>query len=154
MLVARVELAELFNRFADALDTKDWSKLDGFYADDAVGEFVMDPVSPPIVLNGADAIVAFASAMIGSPEIVTQHILGNFSATIDGDTADARVYMRNHHAGVGPRAGQFQESIGTFSARFVRNGDGWLCTWWEERIFHHLGDGAELFAPEIAQSQG
>ena len=154
MLVARVELSELFNRFADALDTKEWDKLDGFYADDAVGEFRMDAVSPPIVLNGAPAILGFARQMIGSPEIVTQHMLGNFSATIDGDTAEARVYMRNHHAGVGPRAGQFQESIGTFSGRFQRSGDGWVCTWWEERIFHHLGDGAELFAPEIAQGQG
>ena len=26
MLVARVELSELFNRFADALDTKEWDK--------------------------------------------------------------------------------------------------------------------------------
>jgi hypothetical protein len=154
VLAARVELAERFNRYSDALDRKEWELLDGFFADDAVGEFVIDTSQPPMVLQGAPAIVAFARAMIGSPEIVTHHMLGNFSASIDGDRAEAKVYMRNHHAGVGPRAGQFQESLGTFSGRFERAGDGWVCTWWEERIFHNLGDGAELFAPEIAQQGG
>lgn len=152
VLAARAELAELFNRYADALDTKQWDLLEGFYADDAVGEFRMDAESPPLVLNGAAAILGFARQMIGSPEIVTHHMLGNFSATVEGGTALAKVYMRNHHAGVGPRVGQFQESLGTFSGRFTRTDDGWLCTWWEERIFHHLGDGAELFAPEIRQA--
>ena len=153
VLVARAELVELFNRYADALDSKQWDMLEGFYADDAVGEFRMDAESPPLVLNGAAAIVGFARQMISSPELVTHHMLGNFSAAIEDDTAEAKVYMRNHHAGVGPRAGQFQESLGTFSGRFERTPEGWLCTWWEERIFHHLGDGAELFAPEMQQAR-
>jgi hypothetical protein len=148
----RIVLAELFNRYADALDSKRWDLLDGFFADDAVGEFRMDRHADPFVIDGGAAIAGFAQQMVGSPEVVTHHMLGNFSATIDGDTASAKVHMRNHHAGVGPRAGLFQESLGSFSGRFRRAGDGWVCTWWEEWIFVNLGDGEALFAPEIAAS--
>jgi hypothetical protein len=149
----RVALAEMFNLYADALDAKQWDMLDGFYSDDAIGEFRIAPDQPPIVLNGGKAIVGFAAAMIGSPEVVTHHFLGNFSATIEGDTAEAKVYMRGYHGGIGPREGNFQESLGTFSGRFERVAEGWRCTYWEERIFLSLGDGAALFAPEISQSQ-
>lgn len=146
----RIALAEMFNRYADALDLKQWELLDGFFSDDAVGEFRVDKDAEPFLIEGGTALAGFASQMIGSPELATHHMLGNFSATFDGDTATAKVHMRNHHAGVGPRAGQFQESLGTFTGRFVRDGEEWRCTWWQEWIFVNLGDGAALFAPEIA----
>ena len=90
---------------------------------------------------------AFAQQMIGSDEIATQHLLGNFSATIDGDSAFATVRMRNYHAGRGPRAGLHQESVGHYAGRFRRTSDGWRCNWWQEEIYIMLGDAA-LFTPE------
>jgi hypothetical protein len=151
-VVDRVAVAEQFNRFADALDRKDWGLLTDFFAEDAVGEFkARDPRMETIRISGRAGLDDFARRMIGSPEIVTQHLLGNFSATIEGDTAEASVRMRAYHAGLGPRQGLFEESIGHYAGRFVRTAEGWRCCWWEEEIYVMLGDPA-LFAPEVGGS--
>ena len=148
----RIAITEMFNRFADALDRKQWDLLDDFYAEDAVGEFKSrDPRMDPILITGRASLIDFARRMIGSPEIVTQHLLGNFSATIEGDTAEASARMRGYHAGVGPRQGLFEESIGHYAGRFERTADGWRCRWWEEDIYIMLGDPS-LFAPEVGNA--
>jgi hypothetical protein len=144
----RIVLNEMFNRFADALDLKQWDLLDGFFTDDAAGEFKDRAGTMDFKIDGAANIVGFAERMIGSPEIATQHLMGNFSATIDGDEARASVRMRNMHHGVGPRAGLQQESLGHYAGKFRRTGEGWRCYWWEEEIYLNLGDPA-LFAAEM-----
>jgi ketosteroid isomerase-like protein len=149
----RVAIAELFNRYMDALDRKDWDLLLDVFTEDATARVTFPfPGVPAQEFAGRDAIIGFASAMVGSSEIATQHLVGNFSATFDGDTAEAKVRMRNHHAGVGPRAGLFQESIGAFGGTFVRTAAGWRCSHWYEDIWVNLGDGESLFAPEIGGS--
>jgi predicted enzyme related to lactoylglutathione lyase len=149
-----IAISELFNRFADALDRKEWNLLEDFYADNAVGEFKSrDPRMQPIVISGRENLIDFARRMIGSPEIVTQHLLGNFSARIEGGAAEATARMRGYHAGVGPRQGLFEESIGHYAGRFERTPDGWRCRWWEEDIYIMLGD-PRLFAPELGDPGG
>ncbi|HEY6530859.1 MAG TPA: nuclear transport factor 2 family protein, partial [Acidimicrobiales bacterium] len=144
----RIVLNEMFNTYADALDRKEWELLDGFFTDEALGEFrSRDPRMQPFEIAGGTNIVDFARQMIGSPEIITQHLLGNFSATIDGDTASASARMRAYHHGIGPREGLFEESIGHYAGRFRRSPEGWRCEWWEEDIYVMLGDPM-LFAPE------
>jgi SnoaL-like domain len=148
-VVDHIALADLFNLYADALDRKQWDLLDDFFADDAVGEFkARDPRMDTITIAGREGLVDFARRMIGSPEIVTQHLFGNFSARIDGDTAEASVRVRGYHAGVGPRQGLFEESIGHYAGSFGRTEHGWRCRRWEEEIYIMLGDPA-LFAPEL-----
>jgi hypothetical protein len=145
----RIALEELFNRFADALDRKEFEKLADFFSEGAVGEFkARDPRMQPMVITGRQNLIEFARRSIGSPEIVTQHLLGNFSARIDGDTAEASSRMRGYHAGQGPREGLFEESIGHYAGRFERTSEGWRCNWWEEEIYIMLGD-PRLFAPEF-----
>jgi hypothetical protein len=147
----RIALQERFNRFADALDRKQFDLLDGFFTDDAVGEFKDRAGTMDFEITGAKNIVGFARKMIGSDEIATQHLMGNFSATIEGDAAFATVRMRNYHHGVGPRAGLSQESVGHYAGRFRRTGEGWQAYWWQEEIYVNLGDAA-LFAPETGNA--
>jgi hypothetical protein len=147
----RIALHERFNRFADALDRKQFDLLDGFFTDDAVGEFKDRAGTMDFEITGAENIVGFARKVIGSDEIATQHLMGNFSATIDGDAAFATVRMRNYHHGVGPRAGLSQESVGHYAGRFRRTGEGWQAYWWQEEIYVNLGDAA-LFAPETGNA--
>jgi hypothetical protein len=144
----RIVINEMFNRYSEALDRKEWGLLDGFFADDAVGEFSSQDGSMDFEITGGPAIVEFARRMIGSPDIVTQHLMANFSAAIDGDTATASTKMRAYHHGIGPREGLFEESIGHYAGRFRRTPTGWECTWWEERIYIMLGDPM-LFAAEV-----
>jgi ketosteroid isomerase-like protein len=146
----RIALNEMFNRFADALDRKQWDLLDEFFTDDAVGEFKDRSGSMDFELTGGPNIAGFAQKMLSTPEIATQHLLGNFSATLDGDSAFATARMRNFQHGVGPRAGLSQESIGHFAGHFRRTPDGWRCHWWQEEIYINLGDPA-LFAPEVGE---
>jgi hypothetical protein len=54
------------------------------------------------------------------------------------------------HHGLGPRSGQFYESMAVQPTRLVRTPEGWRITYHEWNISVKLGDMAELFAPEIA----
>ena len=110
----RIVLNEMFNRYSEALDRKEWNLLEGFFADDAVGQFSSQDGQMDFEISGGANIVEFARSMIGSPELVTQHLMANFSAAIDGDTATASTKMRAYHHGIGPREGLFEESIGHY----------------------------------------
>jgi hypothetical protein len=148
-----IALHEMFNRFTDALDHKRWDLLEGFFTDDAVGQFKDRAGTMDFEIAGGANIAGFARKMVGSPEIATQHLTGNFSATVEGDSAFATARMRNYHHGIGPRAGLTQESIGHYAGRFRRTDEGWCCHWWQEEIYINLGDPA-LFAPEIGDAAG
>jgi ketosteroid isomerase-like protein len=138
-LTDREAIAELFNRYADALDFKRWDLLEEVYTEDATGDF-----PPHFRLEGRAAIIDFVRTVLGTEEIATHHMWGNLSVSVDGDTAQAAVRMRAYHGGVGRREGLFEESLGTFSGRFRRTPSGWRCCQFEEQILVMLG-GAEVF---------
>jgi hypothetical protein len=136
----RVEIAQLFNQYANALDYKQWALLEDIFTDDATADWPASGTS-----EGRTEIIAFIKRALETDEIVTHHMWGNFSAAIYGDTAEAVVHMRAHHVGVGCRIGKFKESLGTFRARLERTPSGWRFNFWEERILVALGS-QDLFA--------
>lgn len=137
----RTALAELFNLYADALDSKQWPRLERFFTADATADFPVDTRC-----NNRREIVDFIKGALATDEIVTHHMFGNFSARFDGNTAEASVHMRAYHGGVGPRQGLFEESLGSFEGRFARTVDGWRCSYLRENIFIMLGS-ADVFNP-------
>ena len=145
----RIALEELFNRFADVLDRKEFEKLADFFTEGAVGEFkARDPRMQPMVITGRQDLIEFARRSIGSPEIVTQHPPGTFSARIDGDTAEESSRMRGYDAGQGREGFLFEESIGHYARTIRRTSEGWRCNWWKEEIYIMLGD-PRLFVLEF-----
>src|SRR5262249_6794881 len=103
----RLDIIELFNRYAAALDDRTWDQLRQFYTPDATAE---QPQGSPLLV-GPEAIVGMISAAIDwlGP---TLHLLSNYIVTVDGDRAEASCYVRGYHAGRGEHADKFQETLG------------------------------------------
>lgn len=136
-----IAIAELFNLYADALDAKEWHLLESVFAEDATADFPVDQAC-----LSRKEIISFIKAALATDEIVTHHMFGNLSVSFREDTAEASVRMRAHHAGVGPREGLYEESLGSFSCRFVRTANGWRCCHLREEIYVMLG------SPEVFQA--
>ena len=148
---ARLALIDLFNRYCDALDMRDWDRLRGYFTDDAVlvARMVERGVRGPAIneVAGAEAIIGMIRTMwtnVGS----THHFVTNHSlAVAPGDrSAKGTCYLRAYHAGDGPKAGQFEESLALFDFEAVKAGGDWKVRRWDEGIFVMLGTD-QVFGP-------
>ncbi len=122
------EIAELCARYTTALDTKDWPLLESCFADAPVF------VHPGGRLAGFAAILARTSAAL-TPLDRTQHLLGNVTAEIDGDTARCRCYFQAQHVRHGTAGGETYLIAGQYADRLVRTERGWRIT---ERVQTYL----------------
>jgi ketosteroid isomerase-like protein len=138
-----LDIADVFNRYAAALDDKRWDRLAELYTPDATAEHPEG--SPPLI--GPAAIVAMISSALDwlGPTLLS---LTNHVAAICGDHADASCYVRAYHAGRGEHADEFEETLGRFSAKLVRTPNGWRFTHFVERIIAILGT-TEIFNPSL-----
>jgi hypothetical protein len=141
----RLAVEDVVRRYIEIVDTKAWDRFDEVVTDDTVARWTAESA-----VQGRDALVSATRHMVGSDEIVTFHHVAVMSPVIDGDRAEVTARVRAMHYGLGPRAGQFYESLAVQPTELVRTPAGW-------RISHHswdisvkLGSLEELFAPEIA----
>jgi SnoaL-like domain len=132
-LADRQAITDVFNRYVDALDYKRWSDLDLMLEPDATASWFQNQWSQ----SGREEIIKFIRSWV--EEVKTHHILGNYTATINGDTAEGSCRVRAHHAGVGERAHLYEETLGVFSARFIRRGDEWRIVHFNEELMVMLG---------------
>jgi ketosteroid isomerase-like protein len=122
----RFEIAEVVYRYSTALDTRDWALLrevftaDGVYRMGVRGEF-----------TGPDAIAEKLQEVLGRLQ-ATQHLIGNPTIDVDGDTARCTSYVRAQHYRTGhDTGGNTLDMGGTYVDRLVRTADGW-------RIAHRI----------------
>jgi len=107
----RVELHELFARYAYCIDTCDWPGLVDIFTADA--EFTVDVLN--VHMRGVDEIIHFMAEVADHP--VAHHITNVFAdATADGAVSHGRLM------GVG-RNGRV--STGHYRDEVVRTADGW-----------------------------
>ena len=144
----KLDIIELFNRYAAAMDEKNWDALSALYIPDATAE---QPIGAP-VLKGRKAIVGMIGAAIDwlGP---THHMLGNYIVSVDGDRAEGSCYVRGHHAGAREHAGKWQETLGKLSAKLVRTPEGWRFAAFFEEITVSLGT-SEIFNPALMPGGG
>ena len=145
VLVDQLAVTDVLVRYFELVDAKDWNRMHEVFTDDTTTRWTADSL-----VEGRDSIVGAMRHMIGSDEIVTYHHVASMAPVIEGDTADVTARVRAMHHGVGPRAGQFYESLGVQPTRLVRTRDGWRIQHHEWQISVMLGNREELFAPEIA----
>jgi hypothetical protein len=114
----RAEIYELFNRYADAVAGREWTLLDEVFTEDVTSKW---PGSADI--EGRAALVRRIRDSI--ERTYETHVLGNYTATIDGD--DAEVSVRVRITGIGARdpSRLRQKLLGLFRARLVRTQKGW-----------------------------
>ncbi|WP_433521491.1 nuclear transport factor 2 family protein [Nocardia pseudovaccinii] len=136
----RFAITDVVNRYAELMDAKAWDDFAEVFAADTVAR------RGPAIMEGAATIVAAMRQHVGSPEIKTQHFVGNFTPRIDGDGATASVPVRAMHAGTGRRAGLHYEVQGNQFTTFRRTADGWRITEYTWDLVVALGDASALFA--------
>jgi ketosteroid isomerase-like protein len=129
----RLDVADLVNAYAEALDRRDWSALDEVFTADVVADY-----NGQYSLTGRHAVTDMIRTYL-DPCGPTQHLLGNHRVTVDGDRARLSVKMRVHHIGAGDRAGFTYECFGWYHAEAVRTSARWRIETWRQEVTAELG---------------
>ena len=126
------EITRLCYRYGAALDDRDWAALRTCFTDDAVTEY-----AGLGQFEGYAAIQGVCRTALG-PLDRSQHLIGNVTAEVDGDTATARCYLHAQHVRTGTPGGDLYMLAGRYTDRLVRSPEGWrfvhrrLETWWTD----------------------
>jgi hypothetical protein len=142
----KLDIIELFNRYAACLDERRWDRMVKLYTADATAE---QPEGSPL-LHGPEAIVGMIGTALDwlGP---THHALSNHIVEVAGDRAEASCYVRGYHAGAREHADKAQETLGKLSAKLVRTTEGWRFAEFLEQITLSLGS-PEIFNPNLMPS--
>jgi len=143
---------DLMNRYAHALDMRDWALFAALFTEDAVftaqqyGENAVQG-EDFMALSGRELIVG-SIRTIWEGLSATHHMLANHMVELapDGLSARASCYLRAHHVGNRERAHLFEESLGRFDFTTVCEGGAWKIAAMKENIFVILGT-QDAFAP-------
>jgi len=118
VLLDRQDIAEVCMRYMAALDAKDWDLLRSCFADSPVF------VHPGGQLDGWDEILTRTSTAL-APLTMTQHLLGNILARVDGDTARCSSYFHAQHLRTGTPGGELYVIAGRYDDALVRTAGEW-----------------------------
>lgn len=114
----RQAIIDVLNTYAACLDARDWLGLNNVFHPQAVGIYA-------VTLNGRTEIVDSIRSFLGGCG-PSQHLLGNYQISIDGENAESSTKARVVHVGAGERAHLTPyEAIGTYHDRHLRTSDGW-----------------------------
>jgi hypothetical protein len=133
----RLAIIETVDRYALALDAKDWTLLDQVFTPDASGDF------GEFRCADRDAIRKMILSMLGGCG-PTQHMLGVYRIRVAGNEATSVCAIRAHHLGRGAKAHVEYECFGEYSDRLVRTTEGWRIRYRAMRLTHETGDRSIL----------
>jgi hypothetical protein len=85
-----LEIVALLNRYARAVDSKDWELYRSVFTDDAHIDYSTD-----VFTGSLDAAIEFFSRDFSALVSMSMHYITNVEATIDGDTAEVRAMFYN-----------------------------------------------------------
>ena len=149
---ARQANIDLMNRYAHALDTRDWPLFEALFTEDAefrARQYLENAVPGEDFLQqlGRETIVS-AIRTIWDGLSATHHMLSNYVVELadDGRSARCSCYLRAHHVGNRERSHLFEESLGRFDFETVMEGGAWKIRRMDENIYVILGT-EEAFAP-------
>jgi len=128
----RTAVIDTVNRYATALDSRDWALLDEVFTSDAVGDYGAG------LLTGRGALRELVQRMLGGSG-PSQHLLANHRVDLDGDSARCVCQVRAYSAGTGLAAGRSYELLGEYRDRLVRTSEGWRIARREMTIHHEIG---------------
>ncbi|MGW4533594.1 nuclear transport factor 2 family protein [Nocardia sp. NPDC004340] len=126
------EVIGLLHRYADALDRRDWAALDTVFSPDVSADYAGSEIA-----SGRDNLAGMIRGYLDGCG-PTQHLMGNESAAIDGETGTVTAKMRVHHIGQGRPDLQY-EVFGWYHATVRRGPEGWRIVSWRQEVTHELG---------------
>ena len=113
-----LEITALLNRYARAVDTKDWDLYRTVFTDDAHIDYSAD-----VFTGSLNEVIEFFSGDFSAFVSMSMHYITNIEAEIDGDTARVRAMFYN------PTQIQGLTELSTFGGYYyhelVRTPDGW-----------------------------
>ena len=118
----RLAIADLMALYCTALDSKDWRLLEQVFTPDAVCDYGATGVP-----HGLDEITETVSRTL-APTDATQHLLGNVTAEVTGDTAVASAYLQAQHVRAGAEGGDTYLIGGRYDDELARTDAGWRIT--------------------------
>lgn len=133
-LLQERRIERVLNRYATALDGRDWSALDDVFASDATAYY--EGIGS---YNGRSAIVKLIKTVLSGCG-PTQHLLGNVRIEVDGHEARARCYLQAIHVGVSMYAGSKMTVWGEYRDTLRLTTEGWRITHRELAGIHAEGD--------------
>lgn len=119
LLVDQQAIIQLLNRYAFALDDRDWSALRSCFTPDAIYTF-----SHGLRVEGFEAIEGVCRRAL-EPLDLSQHIVAGHLVELDGDEATARCYLHAQHVRRGIPDGETYIVAGKYTDTLVRADDGW-----------------------------
>ena len=114
-------IREVLNNYARACDSRDWALFDKVFTHDVDFNY-----GGEYSAKGRDKLVKLIKNSLGGCG-PTQHLLGNFSITISGDTASCYCYVRAFHVGRGDKKGQLYEVWGAYEDKLVKEDEWKIC---------------------------
>ncbi len=140
-LFAQQAITEGLNRYARACDERNWSLFDSVFCDDVEvnygGEFKF---------QGRDKVVGMIRSMLGGCG-PTQHLLGNISIQVSGDSARSSCYVRADHIGKGDKSQLRYEVWAEYRDEWMRLDSGWRIRQRTMHISQEIGERSVL-APD------
>ncbi len=112
-------IEQVLIRYALACDTRDWPLMDTVFTEDAISVYGGQQTIP----NRRTLVKVIRHHLQGCGP--TQHLLGNFRITVEGDRAHCVCYVRAAHVGLGSRASMVYEVWGEYRDQLIRTTEGW-----------------------------
>ncbi|AEV74746.1 hypothetical protein MycrhN_4244 [Mycolicibacterium rhodesiae NBB3] len=129
----RLAIVDVLNTYATCLDNRDWLGLNDVFHADATADYGG-------ALTGRTSIVDTIRSFLGGCG-PSQHLLGNYQISTDGDRAESLTKARVLHVGAGARASLTPyEAIGVYRDRLIRTAEGWRITHRHFDVQITLGD--------------
>lgn len=137
MLLDRAAVIDTVNRYATAIDTRDWALLRSCFTEDLEADFTSFGVRE--VAHGADGWVEAVRATIDGLD-ASQHVITNHVVDVDGDTATCVAYIQAEHFLANDRGDNFYTIGGYYTEDLVRTGDGWKIRKYAITVTWHRGN--------------
>lgn len=132
-----LEITALLNRYARAVDSKDWVLYRSVFTDDAT----VDYTSAGAVAGGRDEVADWLAAGFAAIEM-SMHYITNVESDIDGDTAAVRAMFYNPMRL--PGMTELSYCGGYYHHELVRTPDGWRSrSLREENVWFVNAQGAD-----------
>jgi hypothetical protein len=116
------DIVQIALRYCQALDTKDWGRLDDVFVADATAD-----LGSPEQLVGIEAIRGRIRTALERLDD-SQHLVGNHEVSVEGDTASHRCYLQAQHIRTAAIGGPNYLVAGRYEDRLARTAAGWRIT--------------------------
>lgn len=126
-------IEQVLIRYTLACDRRDWSLFDSVFVPDVVANY-----GGEYRLQGRDKLVRMIRHFLDDCG-PSQHLLGNFRISVNGDRAESACYVRAAHAGRGEKKSLVYEVWGEYVDQLVLTAEGWRISERKMVIFHETG---------------